>query len=87
MTKKDENSFSKGLGVIAGLAGLLIGIGAASEDPEMNAWAGAFFGFLIGYVAGWVVGEFLTMVFKIVLGIVCMIIILLRVYNLFNLLF
>lgn len=87
MSSSSDQSFSKGLGILAGIAGLFLGISAASENPESNIFIGMVVGFGMGYVIGWVVGQFLTALFKFLLAVICGIIILIRFYNIISFLF
>ncbi|WP_299557242.1 hypothetical protein [Seonamhaeicola sp.] len=81
MGNKEGNSFSKGLGFIAGFAGAILGAGVANEDPELNAFVGFLVGGFIGYIGGWIVGEFLTWTLKVILAIISALIIIFRVYR------
>ena len=84
MGDKSDNSFSKGLGTIVGIAGAILGTGIANDDPELNAFAGFIVGGIMGYIGGWVVGEFLTWVLKVVLAIISVLFIIYRIYRFFT---
>lgn len=81
MGDNKDNSFSKGLGTIVGIAGAILGAGIANDDPELNAFAGFIVGGLIGYIGGWIVGEFLTWALKVLLAIISVLFIIYRIYN------
>jgi len=84
MGDNKDNSFSKGLGSIVGIAGAILGTGIANDDPELNAFAGFIIGGIIGYIGGWIVGEFLTWVFKVILAIISTLFIIFRIYRFFS---
>ena len=84
MSANEENGFSKGLGVLVGIVGAIMGVGIANEDPDMNAFLGFIVGGILGYIAGRIAGELLTIVVKVVIGIEAIIFILYRMYRLFS---
>ncbi|WP_340066502.1 hypothetical protein [Ascidiimonas aurantiaca] len=86
MGNEDENSFSKGLGIIVAIVGAFMGVGIANEDPELNAFAGFLIGGFIGYIVGRIVGEIVSMVIQVIIAILSIVFILFRVYRFFSLL-
>ena len=81
MANNDDNGFSNGLGVMVAIVGAFIGIGVASDDPEMNSFVGFLVGGFIGYVLGRIVGSLLTFVFKVIIAILSGLFILFRIYR------
>ena len=82
----EENSFSKGLGVIVAIVGAFMGVGIASDDPELNAFASFLIGGFIGYIVGRIVGEIVNIVIQVIIGILSILFILFRIYRFFMLL-
>ena len=86
MSNNEGNEFSKGLGIIVGIAGAILGTGVANDDPDLNAFAGFIVGGLFGYIAGWVAGEFLTWIIKVILAVASVLYIVFRIYRILILL-
>ncbi|NER12898.1 hypothetical protein GWK08_05570 [Leptobacterium flavescens] len=82
MGDSEENSFSNGLGIIVGIVGAILGVGAANNDPEISAFGGFIVGGIIGYLGGWIVGKVLTFALKVLIAIISIIFIIYRVYRL-----
>lgn len=52
----ETKSFSDALATIAGIAGFVLGLGAAADDPETPAVIGGLVGGVMGAIAGKLVG-------------------------------
>ena len=81
MGNNDDDGFSKGLGILIAIVGALMGVGIASDDPEISSFVGFLVGAIIGYIIGLIVGSVLTFVFKVIIAILSALYVIFRIYR------
>ena len=82
----DGNGFASGLAGLSGVAGAILGVGAAGEDPQISAGAGLMIGGVVGTAAGWIVGHVVTIALQIALALLALAIIGYRILSFLNVL-